>query len=126
MSYGGDNVIPSIVAADQSLASSFQSSALQLHKTKAVTFVIKCTSVTDNVGTFGIEVANTNDEPTSADWVALTLSSVPTLADADVNLGIDLLEGIGAFNWLRLTFTAGGTIPDGVCNVDVKRVAQGR
>ena len=135
MSYGGDNVIPStaFISDDTSLAASFESSPYEMHKVKNLSFVLKCTNVTDNTGVFSFQVANSlpsgEAPPASGDWVSLTLSSVPTLANADSNFAVALGSAdapIGMFQWVRFTFSAAGVTPDGVLNIDVKRVAQGR
>lgn len=99
----------------QSLAASFQTDWISIPFMDNIGFVINCNSVTDNTGTFGAEVRMVDDAGNASEAVALTLSSVPTLADEAADFFLDLQQ-IPATQ-VRVTFTAAGGTPDGNCDI---------
>ena len=110
----------------QSLAASFQTVATNMEQLDYVSYVISTSGITDNTGTFGVEVRyvypNTAGPETSA-WIPLTLSLVPTLADVDDDITITVQnEG---WSEIRLAFTAAGGTPDGTAVVSVSGTTRG-
>lgn len=76
---------------------------------------IYVTTVTDNTGVFVVQIRPYKDANTYGDWIDLTLSSVPTLANADASFFINMNQLPTC--QLRLKFTAAGGTPDGICDV---------
>lgn len=103
------------LADDQSLAANFNSNVVTIKSIDNVGIVIETSSVTDNTGTFGVDVRIKKDDNTFSSWVGLTLSSTPTLANADDQFFINLNQLPPCE--LRVTFTAAGSVPDGTCDI---------
>lgn len=94
-----------------SLAASFQSAVLPIDYMDSVGFILDCSSVTDNTGTFSVQARIKYDENSYSSWCDLTLTTVPTLANAAVVLGVNMANV--PFSELRLVFTAAGGTPNG-------------
>lgn len=109
--------IPTKVSAAQSLAISFIGPSMNVDYMDNVFILLDCTSVTDNIGTFGVQArfVPAEGKGSPSNWVDLTLDSVPTLANADEAIGINLNQV--PFSEFRVVFTANGTTPNGVCAV---------
>lgn len=109
--------IPTKILTAQSLAADFTGPAMNVDYLDNAFIIVDCTGITDNIGTFGVEVrfvpAQGLGLPSA--WVALTLDSTPTLVNADQAFGINLNQV--PFSEFRLTFTAAGGTPDGVADV---------
>lgn len=99
----------------KSLASSFQTDWINISFLTNCGFIMNCNSVTDNTGTFAVEVRSKKSENEVSDPVELTLSSTPTLADADADLAIDLANV--PYDQIRLTFTPSAGSPDGDADI---------
>lgn len=99
----------------QSLEASFNSEWINIDYLDNVGFLVNCNNVTDNVGTFSVEVRMKQDENTASEACALTLDSVPTLNDdgADFFINVNQVPA----NQIRLVFTASGGTPDGDCDL---------
>lgn len=102
---------------DQSLAADFSTDWINISYLDNVGFLVNCNSVTDNTGTFAVEVMCEDSNGNESEAVALTLSATPTLADTDADFFINLNQ-VPATK-VRLTFTAAGGTPDGTCDVFV-------
>lgn len=103
------------IANDQSLASNFQTSAYEIEMIDNVGLTIETSGVTDNTGTFAVQVRIRENENIVSGWVSLTLSSVPTLANADDSFFVSLNQLPPCE--IRVTFTAAGGTPDGTCDI---------
>lgn len=101
--------------SSKTLASAFQTDWVKIDTADNVGFFIYCTSVTDNTGSFAVEVRPWRDENTLGDPISLTLSSSPTLADADAEFFVNLNQLPNC--QVRLNFTAAGGTPDGSADV---------
>ncbi len=101
----------------QSLAASFSTDWLTIAYQDNVGYLITTSGVTDNTGTFAVEVRMTDSNGVSSDAVALTLDATPTLADTDAEFFINLNQ-VPATQ-VRLTFTAAGGTPDGTAAIFV-------
>lgn len=99
----------------KTLASSFQTSEVTVDTADNIGLWIYASSVTDNTGTFGVDVRPYRDQNTYGDWVALSLSPTSTLANTDQNFFISLNQLPNC--QVRVNFTAAGGTPDGVCDV---------
>lgn len=108
---------PFKIATAQSLAANFSTSPMNVENLDNVGIILDCKSITDNTGTFAVEVRFKVDTvgPQSSGWGELTLDVVPTLADAPVVIPINLNQI--PFTEFRITFTAAGGTPNG--NVDI-------
>lgn len=102
------------LASAQSLASNFTTDWVNIPFLDNVGIAINTASVTDNTGTFAVEVRMKDGNDTS-DPIELTLSSTPTLADADDDFFINLNQ-VPATQ-VRLKFTAAGGTPDGTAQI---------
>jgi hypothetical protein len=100
---------------DQSLAADFTTPWRNISYLDNVGFLINCNSVTDNTGTFSVEVQCVDSNNNESEAVALTMSATPTLADGDADFFINLNQ-VPATK-VRLRFTADGGTPDGTCDV---------
>lgn len=103
------------IATSQSLAANFQTSALEIEMVDNVAVLIDCNSVTDNTGTFAVQLRIRENENLVSDWVSLTLDSVPTLSNAAAEFFINLNQLPPCE--LRVSFTAAGGTPDGTCEI---------
>jgi hypothetical protein len=103
------------VESAQSLADNFQTEWIDISSQDNVGILVNCSSVTDNTGTFAVEVRMKDSEGVTSSETALTLSATPTLADTDADFFISVNQ-LPA-NQVRLSFTAAGSDPDGVCDV---------
>ena len=101
--------------AAKTLASSFTTDWLNVSYLDNVGVVINCNNVTDNTGFFEVQVRMKVDANNVSSAVTLTLSSVPTLANADDDFGINLNQL--PYNEVRISFTAAGGTPDGDCDI---------
>jgi hypothetical protein len=105
------SVKTSRLESSQSLAADFQTDWLTISYQDNVGYLITTSGVTDNLGTFAVEVRMTDSNGNSSNGVPLTLDSVPTLNDTDAEFFINLNQ-VPATQ-VRLTFTAAGGTPDG-------------
>lgn len=99
----------------QSLAASFNSDPINTHSIDNVAFNIATSSVTDNTGTFEVQHRVYVDDNNASAWATLTLSSTPTLANADINQMINLNQIQPG--QVRIKFTAAGSVPDGTVDI---------
>ena len=95
---------------DQSLAASFQSSAITLTTATRIGFNLSTSGVTDNTGTFSVQFRVYKDVNNYSDWTTLSLDTSPTLSDADTQFLLDVSVPPGQ---VRLAFTAAGGTPNG-------------
>lgn len=111
------NMLPAKqIESAKTLASNFQTDAIRIETADNVGFYIYCSSVTDNTGTFAAEVRPYKDDNTlGEDWIPLTLSTTPTLNNADDDFFVSLNQLPNC--QVRLSFSAAGTTPDGTCNI---------
>lgn len=111
---GRKNVIlPHLLADDQSLASNFNSTAVNVQYLDNVGIQIVTSSVTDNTGQFSVEVSNDN-----VTYEAVTVSpAISALSNADTNIFININQI--PFTWIRVAFVAAGGTPDGTCDIHV-------
>jgi hypothetical protein len=109
---------------NQSLAASFNSDWINITQLDNVGVNLACNSVTDNTGTFAIEVRLKQPDPELfSEGSTLTLSSVPTLANAAANFFINLNQ-LPA-DQFRVVFTAAGGTPDGTLEMFVHSKTMG-
>lgn len=108
---------PTRVLIAQSLAADFVGPAMDVSYFDNAFITADCTGVTDNIGTFSVEVRNVpaQGKGSPSNWGALTLDTTPTLTNADQVIQINLNQV--PFSEFRLVFTAAGGTPDGVCDV---------
>lgn len=109
--------IPFKISSAQSLATNFTSPPMNADYMDNVGIIIDCTGITDNMGVFTVEarfVPAQGKGPASA-WGALTLDIVPTLANIDEVMIINLNQF--PYSEFRISFAAIGGTPDGVCDI---------
>lgn len=97
----------------KTLATSFNSDAIDVNTADNVGFFIYTDSVTDNTGNFQVQIRPYKDSTSSGAWI--DLGSASTLADADnsffvVNRQLPNCQ-------LRIAYTAAGGTPDGTCDI---------
>jgi hypothetical protein len=116
---------PHVLASAQSLASSFQTDPTNIENLDNIAYAIQTNGVTDNAGTFGVQLRlKKADSPSEVTpWIDLTLDAPPTLNNADNNFYI-YLSGLVATE-IRLVFTAAGTAPDGTAALWISGVQAG-
>lgn len=103
------------LSSAQSLASNFNSDPVTVKTMDNVGLLIETDSVTDNTGTFDVQVKIHKDDNNESGWATLTLSTTPTLADADNQFFVNLNQLPPCK--LRVAFTAAGGTPDGTCDI---------
>ncbi len=107
---------PFQLASAQSLAANFQSSPTNIQHLDKIAYKVTTSGVTDNTGTFGVQVRDNglslNGVP--GDWIDLSFDSVPTLNDTD---GDFYIEATVVATEARLTFAAAGGTPDGTARI---------
>ena len=110
-------IVPYKLESAKSLATDFQSSVINIENIDNIAFIIETSSVTDNTGTFGVQVRfkKPNSPTEMTEWISLTLDTAPTLADTDGEFYV-YLNGLVATE-IRLTFTAAGSTPDGTVDI---------
>ena len=112
-----DFTTPYKLAETQSLAAAFSTQKTNVHLSDNVGILVETSGVTDNLGTFSVEVrmvpAEGKGSPSS--WATLTLDSVPTLTNSDQSFLINLNQV--SFTEIRVSFSAAGSIPDGTANI---------
>lgn len=118
------NALSKQIATAQSLAASFNSEITTIKTVDNVAYTIQTASVTDNTGTFGVQFRAYKDDNTVGSWIDLTLSSTPTLADADDGFLINLNQLPPG--QVRLAFTAAGGTPDGTAEIWISGKQLGR
>ena len=94
----------------QSLGSSFQTDATVINFQDNIGYLISCTGITANTGTFTPQVRTLD-----SGWFDLTLDTPAVLSNADVNIEINLNQI--PHEEVRLKFTDSGG--DGVCDIYV-------
>lgn len=111
------NIAVKKILTAQDLSADFQSIVTNVDYLDNVGVIIKTSGVSDNTGSFGIQVRikNTQDDQNYSDWSDLTLNPVPTLADTDTDFNINLKQV--PFSELRVVFAVAGGTPDGTCDV---------
>jgi hypothetical protein len=101
---GRKNIIPAYkILNDQSLGATWQSEPITLSTVSRLAFSVSTSGITNNVGTFSVQHRVYKDVNNYSDWVTLTLSSTPTLADANDQILIDVSVPPGQ---VRLVFTS--------------------
>lgn len=112
---GRKNAIPAYRLVNaQSLAASFNSAIVTLATATHIGFNCSTASVVTNAGTFGIEFRVYQGLHDFSDWTALTLSSTPTLANADAKFLMDVTVPPGQ---VRMTYTKSSGTVDGTVTV---------
>jgi hypothetical protein len=108
---------PTRVSVAHSLATSFTGPAMDVSYLDNVWITADCTGVTDNTGSFSVEVRNVPAEGKGApsNWGSLTLDTTPNLSNMDEVIQINLNQV--PFSQFRLVFTANGVVPDGVADI---------
>lgn len=96
----------------RTLASNFTTDAYSVEYLDNVGICIKCSSVTDNTGTFTIQ-----GSVDGVTFVEITVSPVMVLADASQNFLINLNQM--PFKELKVDFVAAGGTPDGTCDIAI-------
>ena len=96
----------------KTLASSFDTLEVSLERLEKMAIVIACSSVTDNTGSFVLQVAIGN-----SGWINITSIPAMTLANAAATFLVDPFES--ACEKFRVKFTAAGGTPDGTVTIDV-------
>lgn len=115
MSGSRKNVIPAFkLVSAQSLASTFQSTPVTLTTATHIGFNCSTSGVTSNTGTFDVQHRVFKDVNTFSDWATLTLSSQPSLLNADKTFLIDVTVIPGQ---IRLFFTTSAGSPNGTLTV---------
>lgn len=124
---GRKQVVPgNQVSSDQALSASFTVVLLSTVFTlDNVGVNVSTSGVTTNTGTFSVQhrIKKDDNPGNQSAWATLTLSSVPTLANADTTFLIDLNQVPPGE--LRLVFTPGGGTPNGTCDVWVSGCSLG-
>lgn len=108
---------------NQSLAADFQTEWRTIRFLDNVGFLYSTSGVTDNIGTFAVQVRMMLDNGEYSDPATLTLSAVPTLNDTDATDFINLNQ-VPA-DQIRLTFTAAGGTPDGTADIFINSKSVG-
>lgn len=108
---------PTKVLSAQSLAANFNGPAMDVSYFDNVWITADCTGITDNMGTFSVEVRNIPAEGKGppSNWGTLTLDTVPTLTNVNEVIQINLNQV--PFSQFRLVFSAAGGTPDGIADV---------
>ncbi len=108
---GRKNILPphKLIEAE-SLAADFESDPITITTATHLAITLETAGVTDNTGTFSVQYRVYKDDRESSEWINLTLTSVPTLEDADMTDLLDLRVPPGQ---VRVTFVASGSTPDG-------------
>lgn len=120
---GRKNILPPFKLLNaESLAASFESEPVTITTVTHVGITLETASVTDNTGTFGVQWRAYKDAQNYSAWATLSLSSTPTLADANMTDLLDLRLPPGQF---RITFTAAGGTPDGTVTAWVTGNSEG-
>lgn len=110
------NLLPAYkLESSQSLASDFSTDPVTITTLDNVGFTVVTSSVTDNTGTFTVEVRIYKDANNYSDWVALTLSSSMVLADDDASFFVNLNQLPPV--QVRISFVAAGGTPDGTVDI---------
>lgn len=111
------NIARKKIASGVSLATAFQSELSNVQWLDNVGYIIETSGVTDNTGTFSVQVRNTtSDDPNEqSQWANLTLTAVPTLANANAVFAINLNQL--PFSEVRVAFTPAGITPDGTVTI---------
>lgn len=91
----------------QSLAADFQSEVVDIPYIDHVGITIVTSNVTDNTGTFTIEVRNGERDT----WQTLTLDTPMALSNDDASYNLSFAQI--PFSQMRIKFVAAGTTPDG-------------
>lgn len=91
----------------ESLAADFQSGATDLNYIDNVGITISTSGVTDNTGTFTIEIRNGENDS----WQTLSLDTPMVLSNADASFNVSLNQV--PFSQIRIAFAAAGGTPDG-------------
>lgn len=104
-----------LLGSSYDLSEDFQTEWVNISYLDNVGFLISTSGVTENAGTFAVEVRMKSDTD-SSDAAELTLSGVPTLNNTDAQIFLNLNQVPSTE--IRLTFTApdSGT-PDGTAEV---------
>lgn len=100
---------------DESLASNFQTSAVRVATADNIGIWIYANNVTDNTGSFVVQVRPWRDDNTFGEWVTLTLSADLILSNADEDFFVNLNQLPNC--QVRVSFTAAGGTPDGDCDI---------
>lgn len=106
----------------ESLGASFTSDPVTIVTLDYVSFNIATSGVTTNTGTFYVQHRMYSDANNFSSWATLTLSSVPTLNNANDTFLIDLKVSPGQ---VRVGYTAPGGSPDGTVDIWVSGAAIG-
>lgn len=100
------------------LSEDFQTDWVNIAQLDNVGFLISTSGVTENDGTFAVEVRNKLSDSDYSEEAELTLSGVPTLNNTDFSTFLNLNQ-VPA-DQIRVTFTApaSGT-PDGTAEISI-------
>jgi hypothetical protein len=104
------------LASAQSLAASFQMEWMKVSQLDNVGFVVSTAGVTDNTGTFSVQVRTVDSNTGEASPAAtLTLDEVPMLTSTNTTLFINVNQ-LPA-DEIRLAFVPAGGTPDGTAAI---------
>lgn len=112
---GQKNITRKRLASAASLAAAYVSESTEVTNLDNIGYAVTTAGITDNTGTWSVQGRNTDGRGNASGWFTLTLTSTPTLANANVNFGIDVID----FPWneVRLAFTPAGVTPDGTAEI---------
>lgn len=100
----GRNIIKKKIETAKSIASSFNStSIMDLESISEVGFSVASSGVTTNTGTLGVDHRIEVDNNNISEWVAITISPVPTFASANAQFLMQLTLPPGQ---VRMTYTS--------------------
>lgn len=103
---GRKNILPPFKLIDaQSLADDFESSVVTVVTATHLAISLETAGVTNNTGTFGVQHRIYKDSREYGPWVSLTLSSTPTIGDANM---VDMLDLRVPPGQVRVIYTAAG------------------
>lgn len=110
---------PYLSVTSQSLATNFQTNPTNITNLDNIGIILDCVSITDNTGTFKVQVRNKNfDTGWTSNWGDLTLDTAITLANAATCIPVNLNQ-VPAWTEFRISFTAAGGTPNGNVTISI-------
>ena len=109
-------LLPYQIASAEDLSTDFQTAVTNVQNLDKVVYKVVTSGVTDNTGTFGVQVRDTRPNSPNQDsgWIDLTFDAAPVLNDDN---SAYYIEANVVATEARLIFTAAGGTPDGTAEI---------
>lgn len=120
---GRKSIATKLLDSSAALSAVYTSPATNVQQTDIIGYTVETSSVTANTGVFSLQGQIVDSFGNASAWIDMTLSPVPTLANANATFAITAT--FFPYTNVRLKFTPGGGGPNGTAKIFINVKAVG-